>query len=70
MTGDLVPEGAVLGSQTGDLSASGIELLAEGVGGCPLRGNSPGSGRVKYPLAADEVTDLLLAVEPSPGDAG
>ena len=69
LAGELVAEGAVLGSQAGDLGAGGIEPLAERVGGCALRGN-PGSGRLKCPLPADEVADLVLAVEPSPGDAG
>jgi hypothetical protein len=71
MAGHLLSEGAVLGSQASDLSAGGIEPLAERVGGCSLRGRPMmGSGWVKCPLAADEVADLLLAVEPSPGDAG
>ena len=69
MAGDLFSERAVLGSQAGDLSAGGIEPLAERVGGCALRGKPAGSRWVKGPLAADEVADLVLAVEPSPGDA-
>jgi hypothetical protein len=69
MTGDLFSERAVLGSQAGDLSAGGIEPLAERVGGCALRGKPAGSWWVKGPVAADEVADLVLAVEPSPGDA-
>ena len=69
MAGDLFSEGAVLGAQAGDLSAGGIEPLAERVGGCALRGKPAGSWWVKGPLAADEVADLVLAVEPSPGDA-
>ena len=39
LAGELVAEGAVLGSQAGDLGAGGIEPLAERVGGCALRGN-------------------------------
>jgi hypothetical protein len=70
MAGDLLSEGAVLGSQASDLSAGGIEPLAERVGGCALGGKPAGSGWVKGPLAADEVADLVLAVEPSSGDAG
>jgi len=69
MAGDLLAEGAVLGSQAGVLSAGGIEPLAERVGGCALRGN-PGGRWLKCPLSADEVADLVLAVEPSSGDAG
>jgi hypothetical protein len=69
MAGELVAEGAVLGSQAGVLSAGGIEALAERVGGCALRGN-PGGWWLKCPLPADEVADLVLAVEPSSGDAG
>jgi hypothetical protein len=69
LAGDLVPEGAVLGSQAGDLSAGGIESLAERVSGCALCGN-PGPGWAQCPLLADEVADLFLAVEPSAGDAG
>jgi len=70
MAGELVAEGAVLGSQAGDLSAGGVEPLAERVGGCALRGDPAGSRRLKCLLTADEVADLVLAVEPSPGDAG
>jgi hypothetical protein len=69
MAGELIAEGVVLGSQAGVLSAGGIEALAERVGGCALRGN-PGGWWLKCPLPADEVADLVLAVEPSPGDAG
>ena len=69
LAGELVVEGAVLGSQAGDLSAGGIEPLAERAGACALRGNL-GGRRLKCPLTADEVTDLVLAVEPCPGDAG
>jgi hypothetical protein len=69
MAGDLLAEGAVLGSQAGVLSAGGIEPLAERVGGCALRGD-PGGRGLKCPLPADEVADLVLAVEPSSGDAG
>jgi hypothetical protein len=69
MAGELVAEGAVLGSQAGVLSAGGIEALAERVSGCALRGN-PGGWWLKCPLPADEVADLVLAVEPSSGDAG
>jgi hypothetical protein len=69
MAGELVAEGAVLGSQAGVLGAGGIEALAERVGGCALRGN-PGGWRLECPLLADEVADLVLAVEPSSGDAG
>jgi hypothetical protein len=70
VTGDLLSEGAVLGSQAGDLVAGGIELPAERVGGCALHGKPAGGRRVKHPPAADEVADLVLAVEPSPGDSG
>ena len=69
MAGELVAEGSVLGAQAGDLSAGGIEPLAERVSGCALRGNLGGRW-LKCPLTADEVADLVLAVEPSPGDAG
>jgi hypothetical protein len=34
VAGELVAEGAVLGSQAGVLGAGGIEPLAERVGGC------------------------------------
>ena len=70
MAGDLFSERAVLGSQAGDLSAGGIEPLAERVGGCAVRGSPAGGWWLKCLLAADEVADLVLAVEPSPGDAG
>ena len=69
LAGELVAEGAVLGSQAGVLGAGGIEALAERVGGCALGGN-PGGWWLKCPLPADEVADLVLAVEPSSGDAG
>jgi hypothetical protein len=69
VTGELVAEGAVLGAQAGDLGAGGIEPLAERVGGCALRCN-PGGRWLECPLTADEVADLVLAVEPSPGDSG
>ena len=46
LAGELVGEGAVLGSQAGVLGAGGIEPLAERVGGRALRG-SPGGGRLK-----------------------
>jgi hypothetical protein len=70
VAGDLLAEGAVLGSQAGVFSAGSIEPLAEGVGGCALRGNPAGGRWLKCPLPADEVADLVLAVEPSSGDAG
>ena len=70
MAGDLVAEGAVLGSQAGVLSAGGIEPLAERVGGCALRGSPAGGWRLECLLTADEVADLVLAVEPSSGNAG
>ena len=38
MAGELVAEGAVLGSQAGVLCAGGVEPLAERVGGCAVRG--------------------------------
>jgi len=69
LAGELVAEGAVLGAQAGDLSAGGIEPLAERVRSCALRGNPRGRW-LKCPLTADEVADLVLAVEPSSGDAG
>ena len=43
LAGDLVSEGVVLGSQAGDLSAGGIESLAERVSACAL-GGKPGRG--------------------------
>ena len=70
MAGELVAEGAVLGSQAGVLGAGGIEPLAERVGGCAVRGSPAGGRWLKCPLTADEVADLVLAVEPSSGDAG
>ena len=70
LAGDLLSEGAVLGAQAGDLSAGGIEPAAERVGGCALGGEPAGSRWLECPLAADEVADLVLAVEPSSGDAG
>jgi len=70
MAGELIAEDAVLGSQAGDLSAGGVEPLAERVGGCALRCSPAGGGRLECPLTADEVADLVLAVEPSSGDAG
>jgi hypothetical protein len=70
MAGDLVAEGAVLGSQAGVLGAGGVEPLAERVGGCALRGGPAGGWWLKCLLAADEVAELVLTVEPSPGDAG
>jgi hypothetical protein len=68
LTGELVPEGAVLGSQPGDLGAGGIEPLAKRAGACALRGERGGRGFVLAEVA-DEVADLVLAVEPCPGDA-
>jgi hypothetical protein len=70
VAGDLLLEGAVLGAQACDLSAGGIEPSAERVGGCALGGEPAGGRRLECPLAADEVADLVLAVEPSSGDAG
>ena len=37
VAGELVAEGAVLGSQAGVLGAGGFEPLAERVGGCAVR---------------------------------
>src|SRR6516162_11917395 len=70
LAGDLLSEGAVPGAQACDLSAGGIEPAAERVGGCALGGEPAGSRWLECPLAADEVADLVLAVEPSSGDAG
>ena len=70
VAGELVAEGAVLGSQAGVLGAGGVEPLAERVGGCAVRGRPAGGWWLECLLAADEVADLVLAVEPSPGDAG
>ncbi len=70
LAGELLAGRVVPGSQAGDLSAGGIEPLAERVGGCALRGNPAGGRWLECPLLADEVPDLVLAVEPSPGDAG
>ena len=58
IAGDLVAEGAVLGSQAGVLSAGGIEPLAERVGGRALRG-SPGGGRLKLWGAITRVQSLV-----------
>ena len=69
LTGELVPEGAVLGSQAGDLGAGGIEPLAERAGACALRGARGGRWFVLAEVA-DEFADLVLAIEPCPGDAG
>jgi hypothetical protein len=69
LAGELLAESVVLGSQAGDLGAGGIEPLAERVGGCALCGK-PGGWWLECSLLADEVPDLVLAVEPSPGDAG
>ena len=70
MAGELVAEGAVLGSQAGVLGAGGVEPLAQRVGGCAVRGGPAGGWWLECLLAAEEVADLVLAVEPSPGDAG
>ena len=69
LAGELLAERVVLGSQAGDLGAGGIEPLTERIGGCALRGK-PGDWWLECSLLADEVPDLVLAVEPSPGDAG
>jgi hypothetical protein len=42
LTGELVPEGAVLGSQAGDFGAGGVGPLAERAGACALRGERGG----------------------------
>ena len=68
VAGELLAEGAVLGSQAGVLGAGGVEPLAERVGACALPGN-PGGRWLECPLTADEVAALVLAVEPFPGDA-
>ena len=68
LAGELLAERVVLGAQAGDLGAGGIEPLAERVGGCALCGK-PGGWWLARSLLADEVPDLVLAVEPSPGDA-
>src|SRR5450755_4379462 len=65
MAGELVAEGAVLGSQAGVLGAGGVEPLAERVGGCAVRGGPSGGWWLECLLAADEVADLVLAVEPA-----
>ena len=69
LTGELVPEEAVLGSQAGDLGAGGIEALAERVDACALRGER-GGRRFVLAEVADEVADLVLAVEPCPQPPG
>src|SRR5690242_8852441 len=56
LAGELVPEGAVLGSQAGDLGACGIEPLAEGADACALRGERGGRRLVRAEVA-DEVAD-------------
>ena len=66
VAGDLVAEGAVLVPQAGDLGPGGVEPLAERVAGCAARG---GRRLVMFAQLADEVADLVLAVEPGPGDA-
>ena len=67
--GDLVAEGVVLGPQAGDLGFGGAGPLAKRVSGGALCGD-PGPGWVWCPLLADEVADLVLVVEPCPGNAG
>lgn len=69
LAGELLAESVVLGLQAGDLGAGGIEPLAERIGGGALCGE-PGGWWFECSLLADEVLDLVLAVEPSPGDAG
>jgi hypothetical protein len=64
LAGELVAEGAVLGSQAGDLGPGGVKPLAERVGVCALRGAR--GGRWLVTQLADEVPDLVLAVEPGP----
>jgi hypothetical protein len=56
VAGELLSQGAVLGSQAGDLGAGGIEPLAERVGGCALRGNPAGGRWLGCLLPADEVS--------------
>ena len=70
VAGELVAEGAVLGSQAGDLGAGSVEPLAERVGGCAVCGDLAGGRWLERLLTADEVADLVLAAEPCPGDAG
>jgi hypothetical protein len=70
VAGELVAEGVVFGAQAGVLGAGGVEPLAERVGGCALRGGPAGGWWLECLLAADEVADLVVAVEPSPGDPG
>jgi len=68
LAGDLVAQGAVFGPEPGDLGSGGVEPLAKRVGAGALRGQ-----RGRWSLLAqlaDEVADLVLAVEPWPGDAG
>jgi hypothetical protein len=43
LAGELVPEGAVLGPQAGDLGAGGIEPLAERAGACAVSAAAGGS---------------------------
>ena len=69
LAGELVAERVVLGAQAGDLGAGGIVPLAERVGGGAVCGK-PGGWWLERSLLADEVPDLVLAVEPSSGDAG
>jgi hypothetical protein len=69
LSGELVAEGAVLGSQAVDLVSGGIESLAKRVRACMLRGEC-GGRRLVVTQLADEVPELVLAVEPCPGDAG
>ena len=69
VAGELLAEGAVFGSEPGDFGAGGGEPLAKGVGAGALRGKR-GRRCVLLAQLADEVADLVLAVEPCPGDAG
>lgn len=66
----MVFEGLVLRSQPTDLLSVGVEQLAKGVDGSPLRcagGWSVGGWRL--PESVDLRSDLGLAVEPGAGDA-
>jgi len=69
LAGDLVAQGAVFGSEPGVFGAGGVEPLAKRVGAGALRGRR-GRWCVLVAQLADEVPDLVLAVEPASGDAG
>ena len=72
LAGECFAQAAVLGFELGVGSSEGFELVPEGIVGGPLgagRGDAAGLG-ARLAERVDEGTQVSLAVEPRPRDAG